>query len=136
MATFYGSDTSCVSGLSLIDTQVTDPRQVIGQRIARMLQTPRGGLASVGDDPNWGFDVRQFVNGKYKPSDIAAARSSIAAACTTDEQVSTAHVDIAVGQGGAMTFAIHLVSSEGPFSLTLDVRDLTVDVVFNFQAAA
>jgi hypothetical protein len=129
MATFYGSDTSCVDDLPLIDAQVTDPKVLIGQRIARRLTTPRGALALVSDDGNFGWDVRQYLNGKIAPNTTAVAQQQITDECLKDEQVESATVSIA-NAAGVMTITIQVVSAAGPFTLTLDVRDLTTALIF------
>ena len=130
MATNFGSDTSCVTDLPRIDLQVTSPQKLIGQRIARRLQTPRGALAAIGDDANFGWDVRQYANGRLGPTTIATAESQIEAECTKDEQVQSASVKITPGTGGALTITVQLVSAAGPFTLTLSVDDLTVGAIF------
>ena len=132
MTTFYGSDTSCVSDVGLVDVQVTNPNVLIGQRIARRLTTPRGALAAVGDDPNFGWDVRQLVNAQLGPSSIAQAQHQISAECTKDEQVQSASVTIAQGAGGAVTITVLLTAATGPFTLTLNVNALTTSAVFSF----
>lgn len=133
MATFYGSDSYCLTDVGLIDLQVTNPVQLIGQRIARRLQTPRGALAAISDDPNFGWDVRQYINAKMGPSDIAIAQAQISGECLKDEQVQSAVVSMTLS-GGSMTLDIKLVSSVGPFTLTLNVDQLTVALVFNFSS--
>ena len=133
MAINYGSDTACLLDVGLVDIQITDPVQLIGQRIARRLQTPRGALAAINDDPNFGWDVRQYINGKISPTTIAAAQTQILAECLKDEQVSAATVTIGyVRSTGVMTINIVAQSASGPFTLTLTVDQLTVDAVFNF----
>lgn len=132
MSVNYGADTSCVSDIGLIDTIVTDPIILVGQRIARRLQTPRGGLAAVGDDPNFGWDVRRYVNAKMSPRDIAQAQQQIAAECTKDEEVQSALVQLSFTNGGPLVISIQLQASAGPFTLVLNVTQLTVAAVFNF----
>jgi len=132
MAIFYGSDTSCVGDVGLVDVQVTDPRILVGQRIARRLTTPRGALAVINDDPAFGWDCKQYVNAKLRPTDITTAQSQIQKECLKDEQVQTASVVLTLSQG-ALTISVAMVSSAGPFILTLNVSDLTTDLVFTFQ---
>lgn len=131
MSAFYGSDTSCVTDIGLVDVLVTDPALLISQRIARRLQTPNGALAVIGDDPDFGFDVRQFVNGKFGPSQLGAAQSIVQAEVEKDEEVSSATVTITLGAAGALSIVISGTSAAGPFSFTMAVGQLTVDVVFN-----
>lgn len=132
MATFYGSDTACITDLPLISTTITDPRQLIGQRTARRLTTPRGALGLINDDPNFGFDVRQYVNAKLTPSQIAGAAASIQDEVTKDEQIASATVEFAIGAAGAVSIEIAMQTLAGPFTLTLTVNELTTQLVFNF----
>lgn len=131
MSTVYGSDTTCVSDLPLIDLQVTDAPLLIGQRIARRLTTPHGALANISDDPNFGYDVRQFINAKVSATQIASLKSDIEAQCYQDEQIETAQADVTFSNG-ALAITLSLVSSAGPFVLTLNVSALTTDLVFSF----
>lgn len=131
MVTFYGSDTYCLTDLPLIDLQVTNPKILIGQRVARRLQTPRGALASINDDPDFGWDVRQYCNGKIGPNQIGIAKSQIESECLKDEQVATADAAITF-DGGDLTIDIEMDTSAGPFLLTLNVSALTVEAVFDF----
>ena len=134
MSTFYGSDTACLYDTGLVDVIVTDPKRLIGERLGRRLQTPRGALAAINDDPNFGFDVRQFTLGKFGPTQLAAAQSQVAAECLKDEQVASCTCVIALGQGGALSISLSVVTSAGPFVYTLNVTALTVDLLYSAQA--
>ena len=129
MATNYGSDTYCLTDIPLISTQVTDPVQLIGQRIARRLQTPRGALAVIGDEADFGFDLRQFVNGRVNPSQRAAIAQQIEAECVKDEEVSAADVDVTFSSG-SLSVTLKLTTSAGPFSLVLSVSAVTATAFF------
>jgi hypothetical protein len=135
MSTFYGSDTSCLYDIGLTDVQVTDPRVLIGQRLVRRLITPRGALALIGDDPNFGWDTRQLVNAKLGPSAKSNAETQIRAEVLKDEQVASAVVKLGDAQGGAIVISIQIVTSQGPFALTVNIGALTVGALFSFQAA-
>ncbi len=129
---FFGSDTSCITDLSLIDVQVTNPLTLIGQRILRRWQTQRGALASINDDPNFGWDVTQLVNAKLAPGGIAQAQASLEQEAEKDQQVESCSVRVSQQTGGGIRVDASFTTSQGPFSLTLDVRDLSVEAVFNF----
>jgi hypothetical protein len=129
----YGSDTVCVTDVPFVDTQTADPFLVVGQRVARRLQTPRGGLASVSDDPNFGWDVRQYLNAKMSPTQVSQAQRQVEAECLKDEEVQSATCTITFVFGtGALTIAVQLVASAGPFTLVLNVSQLTTTVLFQF----
>lgn len=130
MATNYGIATLGVTDIPLISISTSDPFLVVGQRIARRLLTPRGGLAAIGGDPNFGWDVRQYINGKLSPTALAQAQQAIAAECLKDEAVQSASVTFAYAFNGALTISIQLVGASGPFQLVLPVQDLTTAQVF------
>lgn len=134
MATFYGSDTGCTNDLPLISVTIIDPVQLIGQRTIRRLTTPRGALGLINDDPNFGFDVRQYVNAKLTPSQIATAQSNIQDEITKDEEIDSAEVSFSLSGTGAISIYISMQSSVGPFSMTLTVDQLTTQAVFTFNS--
>lgn len=125
MAIFYGGDSYCLTDVGLVDVQVTDPVQLIGQRLARRLQTPRGGLASVDPDASdYGWDVNQLLLGKMTPSTRATAKSQIENECGKDEQVISAEADVTIANG-SVTIVIQVVSSVGPFTLTGNINNFS-----------
>lgn len=132
MATFYGSDSYCLDDIQRISTQVTDPRVIIGQRIARRLQTPRGALAIINGDPDFGWDVRQLALGRLTPQSRTIAQAKIKEECLKDEQVLGASVTVEPQQNN-LVITIELVAADGPFNLTLNVDDVTVSALLTFQ---
>jgi hypothetical protein len=132
MSVFFGSDSSCLSDVGLFDLQITDPLILIGQRIARRLTTPRGGLSAIGDDPGFGWDVRQYTLGKMSATQLDQAQRQIAAECLKDEQVNSAIVSLSFVSGGSLSIKIDMITSNGPFTLTLTVSQLTTTLVFSF----
>jgi hypothetical protein len=133
VATFYGSDSSCLVDVGLFDLQITDPNILIGQRVARLLQTPRGGLGAVGDDANRGFDIRALINAKMAPSAISQIAQAIQNECEKDEEVQSAAVTLGLDANGALSsVTINLVSADGPFTLTANVQSITSSLVFSF----
>jgi hypothetical protein len=131
MATFYGSDTACTTDLPLIDLQITNPSTLIAQRLIRRLLTPRGGLASVGDDANFGWDVRQYLNAAMTAAAKDKAQREIQSECLKEDQIASATCTVSL-VNGTLTIAISAVAATGPFDLTLNVNQLTVDAVFSF----
>lgn len=129
--TWLGNDTDCVTDIPLVDRQVTSPALLVGQRIARMLQTPRGALGLIGDDPDRGWDVRQYVNAKLTSAIITTAQQQITNECLKDEAVESADVTMNFNQG-IITITISLVTSAGPLTMTMNVSQLTTTAVFNF----
>jgi hypothetical protein len=131
-ATFYGSDTGCLDDLPLISVDVSAPYLVIGQRLARRLQTPRGALAFINDDPNGGLDLRQYVNAKVTPNFRALVQAEVKAECEKDEEVLSADVEVSF-VAETLTVTIRVTANSGPFALVLTVRELTVEAIFSFN---
>lgn len=130
---FVGSDTFCLTDVELIDRQVTDPRVLIAQRVARRWQIPRGALAIINDDPNAGWDITQYVNAKLTPQVVSVAESQLLAEALKDEQVASGTVQMVPGVAqGNFVVTGRFQSAAGPFTLTMGVRDLTVSAVFAF----
>lgn len=118
----YGYGFSGLTDLLAIDSIITDPAKLIGQRLAHRLTTPRGALAIINGPADFGWDVHQLVNQKLGPSSIAAAQNQIQAECLKDEQVQSASVTITQA-GAKLTIKIRVVSAAGPFNLTFNISE-------------
>jgi hypothetical protein len=132
MATFYGSDTACVTDVGLIDLQVTSPARIIGERIARLWQSPRGTLGLGLVDPaaaNRGYDIRQLPLMKLTPSTIAQAQQQLANEALKDEEVASVNVVI-TASNGVITITGSFTSAAGPFTLTGNVSAFTAPQFF------
>lgn len=123
--TDFGSDLSCVNDCTPDFAEVTG-RILIAQRVARRYITPRGRLI---DDPNFGFDMTQFVNDDLSPADIARIRAGAEAEALKDEEVLAASVSIAVSVVGLMIVTVILQDAKGPFTLVLNVSEVTVQIL-------
>ena len=131
MATDYGVATLGISDVPLKSISSNDPFLVVGHRVARRLQTPRGGLAAVGGDPNFGWDIRQYTNGKMSQSTLAQAQQEIRNECLKDEEVLDAVVSFVYTFNGALTITIQITGASGPFALVLPVQNLTAAQIFS-----
>lgn len=134
MGAFYGSDSACLDDLPLISVDISDPATLIGQRLARRLQTAHGALAFINDDPDGGLDVRQYVNAKVTPNFRASVEQEIRSECLKDEEVQDAQVrtNFAVG---LLAVTIAVTAGSGPFTLVLNVGEVDVEAII-VQAAA
>lgn len=131
MSTFYGSDTFCTTDVGLFDVQVTSPKILIAQRLIRRWTTPRGALALINGNPNFGWDVKQYVNARMTPNDRAIAQDQLRQEALKDEQIESLNVDVSL-IGSTLTIGAEVQSAAGPFSLTMNVTQLTIDLIFNF----
>lgn len=124
MATDFGTDLSCLTDLTST-MSTTSGRRLVGEAIARRLQTPRGRLLK---HPNYGFDLAGAINDDLAQADIAAIGSSVEAECLKDERVIAASV-VSTFVGGVLTVAITLTDADGPFVLVFAASSASVTLV-------
>ena len=103
-------------------------RQAHAQAIARRLMTARGDLERIGDDPDYGTDLRRFVGDDVGPRVVFEVQAAVEREALKDERTQ-ACTAVATFAGGALTVAVRLVDAAGPFSLVLAVSDVTVSVL-------
>jgi phage baseplate assembly protein W len=123
-ASSFGQCWSCVTDLSSPGIYVTG-NQAIGEAIARRLQTPRGGLI---DDPNYGYDLTDFLNDDLTTADLALIQSNVNAECVKDERVTAASTTLTF-TGGVLIVTIAVTTSAGPFTLVLSVSSVAANPV-------
>ena len=101
-------------------------RRALIQAIARRLITPRGGLFY---DPDYGFDLRQFLSGiTASPGAIA---SGAAAEAEKDERVDQASAVVAFS-GNALMVKLAIADGAdgaGPFTFTIAVSKVSVELL-------
>lgn len=122
-----GSDIHCVSGVDPAFRIVTG-RTAHAQAIARRFGTPRGALARIGDDPDYGYDLRAFVGADVGARVVAEVTAGVEREALKDERTRDAKAVVTVA-GGALVIALRLVDADGTFSLTLAVSEVTVSVL-------
>jgi hypothetical protein len=126
----YGSDLSLVDDLTPNMTVVSGLR-LVGEAIARRLQTPHGALL---DDSLYGFDVTGLVNADMSTGDVAALNAGIRTECLKDQRVTSAKVTSQFIEQvppslGYLEITISLGTSSGPFKLVLAADQVTVAIL-------
>jgi phage baseplate assembly protein W len=125
MAFDAGSDVSCFPDLAADGRTVTG-RRLVAEAVARRLITPRGQLIG---DPDYGFDVTDYLNADMSPLDIASMRSGIEQECMKDERVRSANATLEIDTESSLEISISLETADGPFDLVLGVSDVTVAIL-------
>ncbi len=125
MAIDYGTDLDCVTDIASDGRTVTG-RMVVAQAIARRWSTPRGRLIG---DPNYGFDLTQFLNADMSPRDLAAMRAGAEAEALKDERVERCDVTASIDSDGVMTIIGSLSDADGPFELTVSVSSVSLQLL-------
>ena len=107
-------------------------RLALAQAIARRLSTPTGALAQIGDDPDYGFDVKAYCNETVTPSVTSDVQAHVTAQCLQDERVQDAACTVTAtptGAGTILTITVTLTDAIGPFLLVLSVSAVTVAIL-------
>jgi hypothetical protein len=120
----YGHDLSCLTDLDPAMLEV-DGRMLLGQALARRLQTVRGTLI---DDANYGFDLCGEIDDDLITRDIARITSQVDAEFVKDDRVLSS-TSVGVFVSGALTLVCTIVDLIGPFKLTLVATSVTVAVL-------
>lgn len=122
--TDHGTDLAGVSDLEITMREISG-RKALAHRIARRLQTPRGGLFY---DPDFGYDLRQFVSGSVLPEGTIEA--SVENEALKDEGVEDVQIDVRFFTGTKrLRVFVAVNDSEGGFDFVLDVTDVTVELL-------
>lgn len=122
----FGTDVSTIPDLDPTFTLISGP-QVVAQSIARRLTTPRGDLAF---HPDYGIDLRMWLNEAMTPQAIAECSQSIEAECRKDERVETVKVNVEMNYTTfSMRIKVFITTALGPFSLTLRIDKLTAEII-------
>jgi hypothetical protein len=122
----YGLDLSCVSDISPT-LEETDPNSVqgISESLLRRLQTPRGALAQIDDDSNYGFDVIGLLNNGVTAHDLRGMEAQIKAECLKDDRVADLTVTVTFAFGtGVLDVSLRITAVDpqlGTFSLIFAV---------------
>lgn len=121
----YGLDLSCVTDLDPGMVEVTG-RTCLVQALARRLITARGTLI---DDPNYGFDLNQFLNDDLDAADVARIGSGIDAEFLKDERVLSSTTTAVLNVGGALVVTAQIQDQQGPFKLVLSVGSVSATIL-------
>ncbi len=102
--------------------------RVVGEAIARRLITPRGTFSY---DPEYGLDLRSYLNDDLGPTDLYALSSLIEAEAEKDERVLSADVSVSLdSQTSRMNVRINLTLLDSTqYDLTLAIEALTVAIL-------
>ena len=102
-------------------------RAVLAQSLVRRQTTPRG---SVIDAPNDCFDVRDWLSDGFSDKRISQLRGTIRAELMKDARVLDVKVTVTYDTAAKkLTIREDVESSDGPFSLTLTVTSLTIELL-------
>lgn len=117
-----GSDFSGVSDITPTLAVVSGRRCLI-EAIAHRLITPRGSLWY---DPDYGYDLRQYLSGITVAAGSIAA--SVAAEAEKDERVEQASA-VVTFSGSVLDVKLAIADGAGPFTFVLRISQVTVEIL-------
>lgn len=122
----FGQDISCLFGLDPL-LGLVGGLDCLGQALVHRLSTPRGGLFY---DPNYGTDLRAYIEENISPKTLALVRADVQAECIKDERVLTCTASTSFdGATETLTVQVDVQTAAGPFRLVLAVTSLTVELL-------
>lgn len=125
--TDYGSDLSCSTDLDGLLRLVTG-NQLMEEVCVRRLYCAAGALLS--DPTDNTLDARDFLSQDIGPGDITRIQGLCAQALMGDDRILSASVIATFNSSlKALTLVINAVGANGPFTLTLSVTALTVELL-------
>lgn len=123
-----GTDVSCTTDLDPAFALVFDST-ALGQALLRRLITPRG---MVGDDPDYGTDVRAFMNETQSGDFGFRLQSAIERECEKDERVASATATVTLNASGtqaSVSVAVEFVTDASLFTLVLAISAVTATLL-------
>ena len=118
----FGSDLSCTDDLDANGREVSG-EELVGEAIYRRLTTARGTLI---DDPDYGLDVRSFVQAGLTPGKLAEIGGLIRVELAKDETIAESSVNVRQTSTNALEAKVEVLTGEGPFELVFDITTETV----------
>jgi hypothetical protein len=121
-------------GIDLAITTDIDPtfrmcygEENLGNACLRRLNTEEGALADIGDDPDYGYDVRGEINSESTGvGNLARINGRVRQELLKDPRIQEMSPQVIAG-GSVMTLALAGQSSVGPFAFIAAVNDMSVD---------
>ncbi len=132
MASALGDDDlHCIDDL-MADFRTVSGRTALAHALYRRWTSDRGSLL---DDPNYGTNLTDWINEDVGTGTIPAIIAAACAEARKDQRV----VDIS-GEGelldsGVLMLKFEVEDGEGPFTLTISVDDVTIELL-DIQEAA
>ncbi len=97
------------------------------KKIVQRLQSPTGCLYW---DPQYGLDVRQYLNTSLTTAKLQEIKNSVKAQCELDERVLTAEVTVSNSNNNQLFITIQITTQAGPtFTFILSVTQLTIELL-------
>jgi hypothetical protein len=105
---------------------VDTPEHALAMSVARRFVVERGALFY---DAEYGLDLRQYLNKGLTRGELFRLRFLIQSEAEKDERILSAEATLQFTASQTLVVKLECTSSLGPFSLTLSVSSLTVEIL-------
>lgn len=124
----YGADIACAGDLAETMEDISDPRRILGEAIARRIDCPRGGLP---DDGDYGVDLREMLHRGLTATELRTKKTATENELRKDDRILSSDVTFTPSPtGDRIGIRILVVPLDpitgGPFTLTLALTDAGV----------
>ncbi len=129
MATDYGTDLYCDTDMDGSLTEVSGSL-LMQQVILKRLYTPKGSLLSAPGENT--IDLREWLSTSVDPTqrEITGAKAAATSALMADQRIESVTIDPQFDAATrTLLMSIKGFGAAGPFSLTIAVTSLTVDIL-------
>jgi hypothetical protein len=118
----YGRDLSCTDDLTpSMDEVDENSADAVQEALYRRITTPHGKLNDLGEDPDYGRSIVNFLHAGMNQIEIMAQSDLLAAECEKDDRVKEKSVTCTITDMGGGTFEVsingELESTGGTFNL-------------------
>lgn len=137
MTTNLGTDISTpVSDEGILDLDPTfalaTGRVQLAQALGRRITMRRGELGWIGDDPDQGVSIFDYLGSSTDASTAFRCAAAVQAEMMRDERVLACEASASVTDG-TLTLTARIADADGPFRLVLVVSAVTVELLRVFQ---
>lgn len=91
----------------------------------RRLSCDEGVLASIGDDPDYGYNLASHLNEEFNPGGMAAIGARVSAELLKDSRIQTMQTSVTLSASG-LQISCNGTTAAGPFSFVANVGDAGV----------
>ena len=103
-------------------------RTALVQALARRITTQAGTLAWIGDDTEYGHDVREYLGDEAAPRAAFVVSSRVERELLKDERVKAARVTASL-TSGSLVIVAQVSDADGPFRFTLAIAGVTISLL-------
>lgn len=122
-------------GIDIVATDDIDPHfrlcrgnENLAYAQCRRISSSPGCLESIGDDPNYGYNLPGHLNSELtRPSDLAAINGAARAEMLKDPRVQDVRPQIVATGNGELIMSAAGTTSDGPFEFVSAVGDMSID---------